>query len=144
MAAKSAPLHYRKTLAGFIPISEAARTFHACTKLDQIVEFKERRPRNPGHHRKMFALLSLVADNCEEFAGPDDVLTAIKAATGHGRWLTLAGATREIFMPDSIDFASMGQTEFEAFYKEAIAAIRRWWLPVGDNDLRAAVEEFAA
>jgi len=142
--AKSAPHHCVKTLQGWQPVSVAAREFWAKTKLGQVVEIKARRPRNPGHHRKFFALLGIVADNCEQFSGPDDVLVAIKAATGHGRWLSLAGASRPIFMPESIAFDAMSQDEFEAFCDVALAAVRRWWLPVDDADLRAAIEEFAA
>ena len=141
---KVAPHHVCKTMAGWVPKSNAAREFHAKTKLGQIVEMKARRPRNTQHHRKLFALLSLVAENNEQFSGPEDVLIAVKAATGHGRWLKLEGATREVFMPDSIDFASMSQDEFEPFYDAAVAAVRRWWLNVEDHELQEAVEAFAA
>lgn len=139
-----APEHYRKTLSGFEPVSQAAREFHAKTKLGKVVELQGRRPRNPDHHRKFFALLSLVADNNEQFSGPEDVLVAVKAALGRGRWLELEGATKPIFMPDSISFSAMSQNEFEAFYDAAVAAIKRWWLPVNDDELREAVEAFAA
>jgi len=144
MAAKSAPQHCVKTVLGWQPVSQAAREFHARTKLGQTVEIKGRRPRNPAHHRKMFALLSIVADNCEQFTDADDVLLGVKATLGHGRWLKPAGASREIFAPDSIDFAAMGQAEFEAFYDGAVASIRRWWLPADNDELRDAVEAFAA
>lgn len=141
---KSAPHHVIKTVTGWQPKSEAARQFHAKTKLGQTVEMRAKRPRNPQHHRKLFALLGIVAENCEQFTGPDDVLVAVKAATGHGRWLELQGASRPIFMPDSINFASMDQTEFESFYDLAVAAVQRWWLPVNDDELREAVNGFAA
>lgn len=139
------PLHYRKTLAGFEPVSNAARDFHAKTKLGQTVQLTGRRPRNPGHHRKFFALLGVLVDNTEIFANVDDALIAIKAALGRGRWVKVhPKAEREIFIPDSIDFASMSQDDFEPFYEAAVAAIVRWWLPVASNDLREAVEGFAA
>ena len=141
---KLAPAHYLKTLSGFIPVSAAAREFHAKCKVGKAVELKGRRPRNPQHHRKLFALLGIVADNNEQFSGPEDVLVAIKAATGHGRWLKLEGATREVFMPDSIAFDAMDQAEFEQFYAAAVAAVRRWWLPVDDAELAEAVEGFNA
>lgn len=141
---KIAPAHYVKTLSGFIPVSAAAREFHAKSKVGQTVELKGRRPRNPQHHRKLFALLGIVADNNEQFSGPEDVLVAIKAALGHGRWLKLEGATREVFMPDSIAFDAMDQTAFEEFYDAAVAAVRRWWLPVGDAELAEAIEGFNA
>lgn len=141
---KIAPHHFTKTAAGFIPKSNAAREFHAKTRLGATVELKARRPRNPQHHRKLFALLGLVADNNEQFRGPEDVLVAIKAATGHGRWLKLEGATREVFMPESIAFDAMSQDEFEPFYEQAVAAVRRWWLPVGNDELEEAINAFAA
>lgn len=144
MIARAAPNHCVKTLAGWQPVSNAAREFHAQTKLGQIVEMQGRRPRHPAHHRKFFAMLSIVADNCEQFNSPDDVLLAIKAATGHGRWITLEGASRPLFAPDSISFSAMSQDAFQSFYDEAINAVRRWWLPIGDSEFREAVEAFAA
>jgi hypothetical protein len=140
-----APLHYRKTAAGFVPVSQAAREFHAKSKLGQIVELKGRRPRNPVHHRKLFALLGLLADNCEEFADAEDALAGVKAVLGRGQWKKLhPKAEREVFRPESIAFDAMGQDEFDEFYNAAIAAVRRWWLPVEDGELREAIEAFAA
>ena len=141
---RAAPMHYRKTAAGFVPLSQAAREFHAKTKLGQTIQLTGRRPRNPQHHRKLFALLGLVVDNTEHFANVDDALIALKAALGRGRWVKLAGASREIFYPDSIAFDAMSQDEFEPFYAAAVAAVQRWWLPVNDDELREAVEAFAA
>lgn len=141
---KIAPHHVCKTMAGWIPKSNAAREFHAKTKLGQIVEMKARRPRNPGHHRKLFALLAIVAENNEEFADADEALVAVKAATGHGHWKKIKGTTREIFYPASIAFDAMGQDEFEDFYNAAVAAVRRWWLPVDNDELEEAINAFAA
>lgn len=142
---KNAPVHYQRTVAGFIPVSTAAREFHAKTKLSAIVELKGRRPRNPGHHRKLFALLGLLVDNREEFANTDDALLGLKAVLGHGVWKRLhPKAEREVFVPDSIAFENMDQTDFEVFYTSALAAVQRWWLPVNDDELREAIEAFAA
>ena len=140
----SAPMHYRKTAAGFTPVSEAARAFHASTKLGQTIELKARRPRNPAHHRKLFALLNILVDNTEHFANTEDALLAVKAATGLGRWVHVEGASRELFYPDSIAFDAMPQAEFADFYERAVAAVIRWWLPVNDAELREAIEAFAA
>lgn len=142
---KSAPSHFQKTVAGFVPASEAAREFHAKTKLGQVVDLRGRRPRNPGHHRKLFALLGLLADNRDEFANTDDALLGLKAVLGHGVWKRLhPKAEREVFVPDSIAYENMSQDEFNDFYEAAIAAVRRWWLPVEDSELREAIEAFAA
>ena len=139
-----APEHYRKTPAGFVPVSAASRDFHAKTKLGQTVVLKGRRPRNPKHHRKLFALLGLVVDNTDLFANTDDALIALKAVLGRGHWDKPAWASKEVFYPESIAFDAMSQDEFEPFYEAAVAAVRRWWLPVNDDELREAVEAFAA
>jgi hypothetical protein len=140
----SAPHHVRKTLTGWEPVSAAARDFHAKTKLGRIVEVRARRPRNPQHHRKLFALLSLVVDNTELFANTDDALVGLKAVMGFGRWERIKGTSKDMFYPQSIAFDAMSQDDFNEFYDAAIAAVRRWWLPVNDNELRQAIEEFAA
>jgi hypothetical protein len=139
-----APVHYRKTLQGFQPVSSAAREFHAKTAIGKTVELKGRRPRNPRHHAKLFALLGLVVDNTELFASTDDALVGLKAVMGRGRWERIKGTTKDLFYPESISFDAMDQDEFEGFYDAAIAAVQRWWLPVADNDLREAIEAFAA
>lgn len=144
MSERAAPSHFRKTIAGFEPVSNAAREFHAKTKLGQTVEMKGRRPRNPRHHAKLFALLGIIVDNTELFANTDDALVGLKAVMGRGRWQRIEGTTKDIFYPESISFDAMGQDEFEGFYDAAVAAVRRWWLPVAANDLREAVEAFAA
>lgn len=140
----SGPSHFVKTAAGFVPKSNAARDFHTRTKLGQTVELKGRRPRNPAHHRKLFALLNILVDNTDHFANTEDALLAVKAATGLGRWMKVEGATRELFYPDSIAFDAMPQGEFAEFYEKAVAAVIRWWLPVSDAEIREAVEAFAA
>lgn len=143
--AKIAPHHCRKTVQGWQPISAAARDFHAKTKLGQTVEMVGRRPRNPQHHRKLFALLGVLVDNTDEFANTDEALIGVKAVLGRGHWKKLhPRSRREVFIPESIAFESMSQDEFEPFYDAAVAAVQRWWLPVGNDELREAVEAFAA
>lgn len=141
---RSAPHHVRKTLQGWVPVSNAAREFWAKTKLNQVAEMKARRPRNPRHHRKMFALLGLVVENTDLFANTDDALVGLKAIMGFGRWERIKGTSKDLFYPDSIAFDAMGQDEFNAFYEQALVAVRRWWLPVADEELRQAVEAFEA
>lgn len=141
---RSAPFHYQKTVAGFVPMSAAAREFHTKTRLGQTIILNGRRPRNPKHHRKLFALLGLVVDNTELFANTDDALIALKAVLGRGHWDTPKWASKAIFYPESIAFDAMSQDEFEPFYEAAVAAVIRWWLPVEKDEIHAAVQEFAA
>ena len=143
MADKLAPCQYRKTLTAFEPVTEAAREWHAKTKLGQVVELKGRRPRNARHHRKLFALLHILVENTDSFANTDHALQAVKAATGLGGWYKPhPKATREMFFADSIAFDAMPQDEFADFYNKAIDAVIKYWLPVDKAELRQAIEEF--
>ncbi len=98
------------------------------------------RPRNPGHHRKFFALLDVVFQTQSKFATKDDLLDALKIALGHH--MTWRVGSREILRPKSISFAAMDQTAFESFYDGAVAMILERLLPNTDRaDLETRVHE---
>lgn len=98
-----------------------------------------RRNRNPGHHRKLFALLKVVFEAQDTFTTTLELLTAIKMATGYfdlGK--TIEGLPYAV--PKSINFASMDQSSFETFYAKAVNVILTKILPnVSAYDLEAQV-----
>ena len=100
-----------------------------------------RRPRNPAHHRKLWALLTVVFDAQTTFATTSDLLSAIKIATG----LFDTGKTVDGMpwvQPGSIAFASMDQKSFEQWYDKAIEVVLTKILPSVDReDLTARVNE---
>jgi hypothetical protein len=81
-----------------------------------------RRPRNPRHHARLWALLSVVFENQCTFATTSDLLGAIKVATG----LFDTGKTIDGIpwvSPKSISFTAMDQAVFEEWYEKAVAVI---------------------
>jgi len=89
----------------------------------QYLRIETARPRNPGHHRKFFALLRLVSDNSSTYDTTEKALTAIKLVTGYADPL-MNPVTGELSMiPRSISYEGMDQDEFEAFYNRAIDGI---------------------
>ena len=101
--------------------------------LGEIFRGKITRPRNIGHHRKLFALLSLVLDNLPEhledhFKNVDDLLYEMKLQTGHReKYITMSG--REVWRVKSISFEKMPQDEFQLFYDGCIKVICKHILP---------------
>jgi Protein of unknown function (DUF1367) len=96
-----------------------------------------RRPRNPGHHRKLWALLTVVFEAQSAFATTYDLLNAIKIATG----LFDTGKTVDGIpwvSPGSIAFASMDQTRFEEWYRKAVDVILTKIIP---NTQKADLEQ---
>ncbi|MBA59652.1 MAG: hypothetical protein CMQ40_10855 [Gammaproteobacteria bacterium] len=115
--------------------------------LSRIRSYKEgdelaadiRKPRNVGHHRKFWKLLEIVRHNCEGFDSEENVLYALKAALGRGQWVKVPKASRPLFVPESISFASMDQEEFSAFYSDAVNAVLKHWIPADREDLEQAI-----
>jgi hypothetical protein len=107
-----------KHLGSLRPADPNAEAFLAHTRVGQYVLVEAHRPRNPDHHRKFFAMLNIVLQNQEHYQSIDDLLDVCKLRTGHVK--TIATKIGEVQIPKSISFASMDQTEFEAFYTRAV------------------------
>jgi hypothetical protein len=106
-------------LAAADPISAEAI---AGIKLRETVTASIRRSRNPKHHRKLWALLTVVYDSQSVFATKEDLLNAIKLATG----LFETGLTVDrvpYVVPQSISFAAMDQNRFEQRYEKVLEVI---------------------
>lgn len=116
-------------------------------EVDTDYKVKITRPRNIRHHRKYWALLTLVFDNLPEeleahFKSVEDLHYEIKLQTGHrDKWVTMGG--QEVWRVRSISFEKMDQTEFEAFYDAAVDVIVRYILPgIEKEELINQITEF--
>lgn len=110
-------------------------------KHGEYVTATVRRSRNPRHHRKLFALLKVVLEGQDLFPTTDDLLRALKLATGlFDTGKTIEGITYTI--PRSINFASMDQATFAEWYDKVINVILTRVLPnVNKADLEARVND---
>ena len=99
------------------------------------------RTRSQKHHRKFFALMGLIFKNQETYETLDDLVYAIKIATGHRKTYTKGDGT-PFHAPRSIAFNSMDQIGFNAFYDKVITLICQKIIPgLDENDLRREIEE---
>ena len=83
-------------------------------KLHNEYKFVVTQPRNVGHHRKFFALINMAYDNQEKFNSVDDFRAWCTIKAGYYRRIETPG--NDLYLPESISFASMDQTKFEEFY----------------------------
>lgn len=91
-------------------------------------------PRNGPHHRKFFALLSLVSENSETYNTTEKALIAVKLAAGYFD-PAIDPRTGEIIpIPKSISFDAMDQDTFETFYSAAIDGVLQVILPTMSRD----------
>jgi len=125
-------------LAAADPISAEAI---ANIKSKETVTASIRRPRNPKHHRKLWALLQVVFESQKTFPTTEELLNALKVATGlFDTGLTIEGMPYA--RPKSISFAAMDQASFEQWYDRAVEVILTKILPnTAQADLEARVHE---
>jgi len=97
--------------------------------LDTIGDGKEvilivRKARSPGHHRWFFKLLRTVVQNSDDFNDEEELLDAVKHATGHvERRMMLDGSA--YIAPRSINFAGMDELKFRRFVDRALFVLSR-------------------
>lgn len=92
------------------------------------------RPRHAKHHRKFFALLTLVAENSEIYNTTEKALVAVKLVTGHFDLMVHPETGEILQIPKSIAYESMEQDEFDRFYSAAIDAVLQHILPLIDRE----------
>lgn len=91
-------------------------------------------PRNGPQHRKLFALLQLIAENSEVYTTVERALVAVKLIVGHFD-VGIDPTTGEVIkVPRSIDYESMEQDDFDSFYSHAIDGVLQHILPQFDQE----------
>ena len=92
-------------------------------KTGSWLRFEWSSPRNGKHHKKLMALLNLVAENSETYNTVDKALVAVKLVSGHFDLIVHPVSGEILQNPKSISYESMGQEEFDAFYQKAIDGV---------------------
>lgn len=98
------------------------------------LRFEWSSPRNGPHHRKMMALLQLVAENSETYNTVDKALNAVKLAAAYYDPFIDPRTGEIIPLVKSISYDAMPQEEFEVFYSAALDGVLQVILPTMDRD----------
>ena len=132
---------WRRSLSGWVPADDEAQELFTAFKVGDVVRFKPRKMRNPGHHRKWFALLKMCADNAEGWT-VESLKEYVAIETGWFTAFTFPAKPGFVFRKaKSISWASMDQIEFEKFFSRSIDILIRDVVPhIPAKELRDAVE----
>lgn len=144
-----ADAYFVKSLAGLSPADDEARQLVSGIPLGDTVRATIRRPRNLKRHKWLWALASLVAENSDRT--PEEVVTLLKLATGHRDEMHLkpgpcphcgCDVERVAYIPKSISFAKMDETEFTKFCNRCVQVVITRLLPgVTEAEVREQIEE---
>lgn len=131
-----------KHLGALRPCDEAGEEALRGMGQGEIVECEIKRRRNIKHHRKYWALISIVHQNIDgdRYPSVEDLHAAIKIAAGLRTRIELPDGTIG-FIPGSIKFHRMSQDDFSKFYERVCDLIAKHFLPgVTSAELEAEVE----
>ncbi len=97
--------------------------------LQAVPEGKEvlidwRKPRHPENHRHYFAILRLAVEHIDGYDDTDALLDCLKIACNHVRPVMKADGEM-IFLPKSINFASLGEEEFKRFKNRSLYVLSK-------------------
>ena len=110
------------------PIDEPGQDVVSRLPQREYVKVNVTRPRNLAHHRKFFAMLNLVFANQDKYDQFNHFFAALKIGLGHCETVVL-GNGAVTYLPKSISFSKMDQTEFDKFYNDACDLVARRFLP---------------
>ena len=122
-------------IRGATPADEAAfRKFKARmlklkSKPGEWVRIEFGTPRHVKHHRKLWALLQLIAENSEVYDTAEKALYALKLCTGYCDPIVDPRTGEIVPIGRSIDFENMPQDDFETWYAQALDAVCQHIVP---------------
>lgn len=110
-------------------------------RVGDLVHADLTKPRNPKHHRLVFALLQRVLDNQDGLVTIEQLLTVVKIKTGRVETIVDASSGKVFYVPQSIAFASMDQGEFSVFWTDLCRVVARDYFPGMSVDQVAELAE---
>lgn len=137
---------FRKRGRMLVPVDQEGLDALAMIRDERDVHVEIKQPRNPKHHRLLFALLKFITTHSDLFASTDAALLGLKIACGMVDPYIDATTGKTFFVPRSISFSSMDQTAFAAFFDRAVYVVTDRWMPSGTTPetVRAEIEAMIA
>lgn len=128
---KREPVFLRVVKGGFEPASEhyAAMLRAKGFRRGDLVRAELTKPRNPRHHRLVFATLQRVLDNLDTAMTVEQLLTILKIKLGRAVPYVDSGTGRTYWVPESLAFDAMDESEFSVFHRDLCRVIVRDYFP---------------
>lgn len=128
---KREPVFLRVVKGGFEPASEhyAAMLRAKGFRVGDLVRAELTKPRNPRHHRLVFATLQRVLDNLDTAMTVEQLLTILKIKLGRAVPYVDSGTGRTYWVPESLAFDAMDESEFSVFHRDMCRVIARDYFP---------------
>lgn len=134
------PIFLRRERAGLVPAYPRDAELLDAIPEGAVVSVQPKRPRSPRRHRWFWALCSKVAESHPYYATAEQVAEHLKYRTGRVSTVVLSDG-KVIYVPKSISFSKMDETEFKSFVEEALSWVAKDLLPgINVEELRSEIE----
>lgn len=126
-----------------VPADIMADEFMATIRDGREIMVTPRRPRNPKHHKLLFAALKLTIDNTDKWPSVEVLLDDLKVITGLFETRINALTGIPYIKAKSISFAAMSQDEFGPWFDRATIKLAEA-IGVEHQELLAEIAEMTA
>ena len=118
-----------RTLSGLAPADDAGRDILRKLALGQSVEVEIQRERVRKNLRKWWALMGLIADNCEHIRSKEQASDLVKILAGHCASIVSKSSGEVYQIADSIAFGRLDEDEFQDVWQRAVKAVTEHIIP---------------
>jgi hypothetical protein len=106
----------------FIPSTDEGVEIFSKIKEGEEILIEYKKHRNVGNHKRLFSMLQGVVSSSDHYKSVNNLLDVIKLKSGHfDTVVTHKGDA--VYIPKSINFASMGEDKFKEFFSGAIDVV---------------------
>ena len=117
-----ATVYLRKEPGGLVPDGERDRDRLKRFAIGDVMKAEVTKQRNYGNHKRLFALLTFIAETSDVHDNVDKALEAVKIVSGHVEWLPNP-LTGEMYpKTKSIAYDAMDEIEFSEWFERAVDA----------------------
>jgi len=115
-------LYLKKTSKGLIPLDEVSVNAFNKLKEDEEILVSFTRHRNIKNHRRLFSMLNGVVANSDHYNDVNSLLDVIKLKA-HYFTTVVTHDGNAVYIPKSINFATLDEESFRIFFSNAIDII---------------------
>lgn len=116
-------VYLRKIPGSLIPDGERDAERLKRFKVGDVIKAEVTKPRNYANHKRLFSLLTLIAETSDVYDNVEKALVAVKIASGHVDFLPNPETGELVAVPRSIAYESMDEIQFSEWFESAINAV---------------------
>lgn len=119
----------KRTISGFEAHDDAARDVMRKWAPGTVVKANARIPRDLRSLNRYWALVGLVYENTDMFPSREALHCFLKLRAGHCTPVVIKASGEVVLIPDSIDFDTLGEDEFQGVWQRVCDVVAQDIIP---------------